>query len=115
MFPPLFFGFIICFGLHSFICLCLCFIERLPLLAATTPTTTATSMPAAVAAISPTTPGATPAASAVPTASAAAALGELRCYRCGRRMSTVFYDHTSVCFGLWVAVPTFVERSCFAF
>ena len=72
--------------------------------AATTPTTTATSTPAVVAAISLTTPGA--------ISAAAAALGKLWHYRCGRRMSTIFYNSS---FGLWVAVPTFVKRSCFAF
>ena len=66
-------------------------------------------MPAVIAAITP-TPGATPAAFA-----AAAALGKLRRYQCGRRMSTIFYDHCSVCFGLWVVVPTFVESCCFDF
>ena len=76
--------------------------------AATTPTTTATSTPAVVAAISLTTPGATSAA----ISAAAAALGKLWHYRCGRRMSTIFYNSS---FGLWVAVPTFVKRSCFAF
>ena len=80
----------------------------------TTPTTTST--PAAIATITP-TPGAMPAAfaAAARTASAAVALGKLRCYQCGRRMSTIFYDHCSVCFDPWVVVPTFVERSCFDF
>ena len=64
--------------------------------AATTPTTTATSTPAVIAAIMPTA-----FAAAAPTAStafsaAAAALGKLRRYQCGRRMSTIFYDHCSV-------------------
>ena len=30
-------------------------------------------------------------------------------------MSTIFYDHNFVCFGLWVVVPTFVERSVLIF
>ena len=87
--------------------------------AVTAPTTTATAMPAAVAALTPTTPGAMSAA-AVPIASAtmsaaAAALGKLRRYQNGRRVSTIFYDHSFVCFGLWVVVPTFVESCCFDF
>ena len=47
------------------------------------------------AAITPTTPVVTPAA-------AAAALGKLRRYRCGKRTSTIFYDHNSfvLVFGL---------------
>ena len=77
-------------------------------------------MPAAVATIAPSTPGATAAASAAATPTAyaamsAAALGKLRRYQCGRRMSTIFYDHSSVCFGLWVVVPTFMERGYFDF
>ena len=84
----------------------------------TVPTTIATTTPAAVATLTPTTPGAT-SASAPPTASAvmsatAAAFGKLRLYQYERRMSTIFYDHSVVCFGLWV-VPTFVESCCFDF
>ena len=59
-------------------------------------------------------------AAAAPTASAvisaaATALGKFRRYQYERRMSTILYDHSFVCFGLWVVVPTFVERSCFDF
>ena len=101
--------------------------NRLPTTAVTAPTTTAvtvpatiaTTAPATVAALTPTTPDAMSAAAA-PTASAvisaaAAALGKLRRYQYERRMSTIFYDHSFVCFGLWIVVPTFMERSCFDF
>ena len=77
--------------------------------AATTPAATATTSLAAFAAITPTTPDAMSAASAaaMPTASAAmsaaaADLGKLRRYQCGRRKSTIFFDHCSVWFSLWV-------------
>ena len=88
-------------------------------IAVTAPTAIAATTPTTVTALTSTTPGATPAVAA-PTASAmmsaaSAALGKFQRYQYGRMMSTVFYDHSIVCFGLWVFVPNFVESCCFDF